>query len=73
MVWHWRNQSQDGLMKHAAISKQWNFIYAHSLTFSREARNVQLGLMIDGVNPFVEKCSTWSTWPILLVNYNIPP
>ncbi len=34
---------------------------------------MQLGLAPNGVNPFAKKCSTWSTWPILLMNYNIPP
>jgi len=33
---------------------------------------VRLGLAIDGVNPFVEKQSTWLTWLMLLMNYNIP-
>ena len=32
-----------------------------------------MGLATDGVNPFSIKQSTWSTWPILLFNYNIPP
>ncbi len=59
-------------MRHAANSKQWKFIDAHLQEFSREAKNVRLGLVIDGVNPFAEKCSTWSTWPILLMTYNIP-
>jgi hypothetical protein len=73
MVWHWKNQSQDGLLRHAVDSKQWKFIDVHWPTFSREVRNVQLGLVIVGVNPFAKKCSTWSTWPILLMNYSIPP
>jgi hypothetical protein len=34
---------------------------------------MRLGLVINGLNPFGEKRSTWSTWPIVLLNYNIPP
>jgi hypothetical protein len=32
-----------------------------------------LGLATDGINPFVEKHSIWSTWPVTLLNYNLPP
>ena len=28
---------------------------------------------MDGVNPFGLKSTAWSTWPVVLVNYNIPP
>lgn len=37
-----------------------------------EPRNLRFGLGTDGVNPFAEKRSSWSTWPVLLYNYNIP-
>ena len=32
-----------------------------------------MGLAMDGVNPFGLRSTTWSTWPDVLVNYNIPP
>jgi hypothetical protein len=28
LVWHWKNQSQDGLVRHGAYFKQWKFIDA---------------------------------------------
>jgi hypothetical protein len=28
---------------------------------------------MDGVNPFGKKSFSWSTWPILLFDYNLPP
>ena len=28
---------------------------------------------MDGVNPFGLRSTTWSTWLVVLVNYNIPP
>ena len=28
---------------------------------------------MDGVNPFGLRSSSWSTWPVCLVNYNLPP
>ncbi len=61
-------------MKHATNSKQWKFVDEKWLEFAMELINVQLGLAIDGVNPFShEKWSTWLTWVVLLFNYNIPP
>jgi hypothetical protein len=41
--------------------------------FFENPHNVRLNLATDGVNPFGEKNSNWSTWPILLFNYNLPP
>jgi hypothetical protein len=54
-------------------SKAWVHIDAMWSKFVEEPHNVKLGLTIDGVNPFGEKSSSWSTWPILLFNYNLPP
>ena len=34
---------------------------------------MRLGLGIDGVNPFGLHSTKWSTWPVVLVNYNTPP
>jgi hypothetical protein len=49
MVWHWNNQNQDGLVRHALDSHQWKFVDARWPTFAREPQNVWLGLTIDGV------------------------
>jgi hypothetical protein len=34
---------------------------------------VHFALVADGVNPFAQTQSTWSTWPVTLLNYNLPP
>ena len=39
--------------------------------FEREPRHLRLGLGADGINPFGLHSIQWSTWPIVLVNYNI--
>ncbi len=72
MIWHANNQSRDGLVCQAANSKQWEVIDQKWPSFGNEPRNVRLGLFIDVLNPFGEKCSTWFLWPVLLVNYIIP-
>jgi hypothetical protein len=70
MVWHAKNKSNDGLVRHALDSKVWAHINASWPDFASEPHNVILGLATDGVNPYGEKKNNWSTWPILLLNYN---
>jgi hypothetical protein len=63
----------DGKVWHVPDSKAWEHINATFLDFANEPRNVRLGLAIDGMNPFGEKSNTWSTWLVLVLNYNLPP
>ena len=74
MTWHARNLSEPGVMRQAADSPQWKFVNdRYREEFAHDDRNLRLGLATDGVNPFSVKRSTWSTWPVLLMNYNLPP
>ncbi|XP_027166667.1 uncharacterized protein LOC113766700 [Coffea eugenioides] len=41
--------------------------------FAQDCRNVRLGLASDGFNPFNNMSSTHSTWPVVLIPYNLPP
>jgi len=34
---------------------------------------VGLGFTLDGVNPFGNQSTTWFTWLIIILNYNLPP
>ena len=74
MSWHALNKSTDGLVRHPCDSKAWRHVHeVVDCTFGSDSRNIHLGLAADGVNPFkLQRCS-WSTWPVLLLNYNIPP
>ena len=72
-IWHIKNRSIDGLVHHVADSRQWEEAHKINPGFSAEHRNLRLDLATNGVNPFSIKHSTWSTWPILIFNYNIPP
>jgi hypothetical protein len=38
-----------------------------------DARNLRLGLATDGFNPFSEKNTKYSMWPVFVVPYNLPP
>ena len=41
--------------------------------FASEPRNVSFTLCTDGMNPFADRCSKHSTWPVILTIYNLPP
>ncbi len=73
MTWHSQNKSMDGKVRHVPDSRAWEHIDATFPDFANEPRNVRLGLAIDGMNSFGEKSNTWSTWPVLVLNYNLPP
>jgi hypothetical protein len=73
MTWHNKNQSIDGKVHHAPDSKAWAHINATWPEFVADPMHIRLGLAKDGFNPFGEKSSSWSTWPIMFFNYNLPP
>jgi hypothetical protein len=73
MVWHRDNKNTDGLVRHVANNEAWAHIDALWLEFATKPHNVRLWLVADGVIPYGEKNSSWSTWPILLSIYNLPP
>ncbi|XP_056688370.1 uncharacterized protein [Spinacia oleracea] len=73
LTWHADGRNKDGILRHAADSPQWKHIDTTFPNFSRETRNLRLGLCTDEINPFGNMSSQHSTWPVLLVNYNLPP
>ena len=60
-------------MQVPADSPAWKHIEEKWPTFKEEPRSIRLGLAMDGVNPFGLQSLSWSTWPVCLVNYNLPP
>jgi hypothetical protein len=74
MVWHAKNTSSDGLVRHPCDSKAWKHVHENiDFSFGQDDRNIHLGMAADGVNPFKLQRTSWSTWPVMLLNYNIPP
>nr|XP_023924457.1 uncharacterized protein LOC112035850 [Quercus suber] len=73
MKWHVNGRTDDGVMRHPADSDAWKMFDTTHLQFSSEPRNVRLGLAADGFNPFGMLSTTHSTWPVMLVPYNLPP
>ena len=73
MKWHAEDQSNregsDGLVRHPYDSKAWKHFHENvDPTFQHNARNVHFVLVADGVNPFKQTHSTWSKWPVVLLN-----
>ncbi|XP_074305019.1 uncharacterized protein LOC141639948 [Silene latifolia] len=75
LIWHAGGDGRilDDKIRHPADSTQWKSIDHLFPEFGSDARNLRLGLCTDGMNPFGNLSSQWSTWPVLLTIYNLPP
>ena len=73
LTWHSTHTSKDGKMRHPIDSPAWETIDDTWPYFASNPRNLRLGLAADGFNPFRNLSSTHSTWPVVLVTYNLPP
>ena len=60
-------------MRVRAHSPAWKHIETTWSEFREDPCHLCLGLATDGVNLFGVCSTTWSTWPVVLINYNIPP
>ena len=73
MIWHEVGRTKDGLLRHPADSFAWKDFDCQYPDFACDARNVRLGLATDGFNPFKTMAISHSTWPVILIPYNLPP
>ncbi|XP_074343103.1 uncharacterized protein LOC141680892 [Apium graveolens] len=73
MTWHALARKRDGRLRHPADGLGWKSMDAKYPDFAGEIRNVRLGLASDGFNPYRSMSNSHSTWPVILVNYNLPP
>ncbi|KAG8493359.1 hypothetical protein CXB51_010946 [Gossypium anomalum] len=72
MRWHNDQRTDDGLIRHPTDSLAWKSFDSKFLSFVSDPRNVRLGLAADGFNPFKIMSTSYSTWPVVLVPYNLP-
>ena len=73
LTWHADGRNCDGMIYHLPNSTQWKKINLLYPEFGKEARNLRLGLATDGMNPFGNLSTKYSSWSIVLVIYNLPP
>ena len=72
-TWHADGRKCDGLLYQPTDSSQWMKINSLYLDFGKETRNLRLGLASDGMNAYGSLSTQHSSWPILLVIYNLSP
>ncbi|KAL5699749.1 THO complex subunit 7 [Ranunculus cassubicifolius] len=73
MRWHADSRTKDNIMRHPADTEAWKHLDKLYPLFGSESRNVRLGLANDEFNPFGNMSTTHSTWPIVVIPYNLPP
>ena len=61
------------MLRHPADGSPWRKVERTFPTFVDDARNIWFCLSTDGMNPFGEKSSGHSTWPVTFCIYNLPP
>jgi hypothetical protein len=73
MDFHAKKKSRDDVLRMPTNGSALKYIEEKWPTFKEEPCNVRFSLAADGVNPFGELRSTYSVWPIFVINNNIPP
>lgn len=71
--WHSDGRTNDGFLGHPANSHAWKEFDRNSPSFALDPRNVRLGFASDGFNSFGSRNSRYTTWPVLLLPYNLSP
>ncbi|XP_028063801.1 uncharacterized protein LOC114267018 [Camellia sinensis] len=74
---YWKETAEgridDGKMRHPADSPVWKNFDNLYPKFTSEPCNVRLGLAADGFNPFKAMNVSHSSWPVIIMPYNLPP
>ncbi|XP_042988717.1 uncharacterized protein LOC122316252 [Carya illinoinensis] len=73
MKWHAIGRNNDGVLRHPTDGMAWKTFDSQHDDFASDPRNVRLGLSADGFNPFGNMSISYSTCPVMLVPYNLPP
>ncbi|GJU72648.1 CACTA transposable element [Tanacetum coccineum] len=73
MTWHATGKcTEDGKMGHPVDGKVWKEFDKNNPEFTKEHRNVRLGLAADCFNPLGNVSQSYSMWPVILTTYNTP-
>ncbi|KAL0293325.1 UNVERIFIED_CONTAM: hypothetical protein Sradi_6944600, partial [Sesamum radiatum] len=73
MRWHSEERIDDGKFRHPADALAWKDFDLKNPSFASDPRNIRMGLAADGFNLFRTLSVTHSTWPVILIPYNLPP
>jgi hypothetical protein len=74
MRWHKEREREDThVMTHPSDSDAWKALDDFDPEFAIEARNIQIGLAIDGFTPFNTNAASYYCWHVFVIPYNLPP
>ncbi|XP_028116383.1 uncharacterized protein LOC114314134 [Camellia sinensis] len=73
MRWHVEGRIDDGKMRHPADYPVWKNFDTLYPKFASKPHNVKLGLAADGFNLFKAMNVAHSSWPVIVMPYNLPP
>lgn len=73
MSWHDDGRTKDENLRHPADAKAWKSFDARYPDFASNPHNVRLSRSSDCFNPLKLLSTTYSTWPVVLIPYNLPP
>ena len=62
-----------GVMRHCSDSPAWKHFDHIYPSFAAESRNVRLGLCTEGFQSFGQTGQQYSSWPVIVTPYNLPP
>ncbi|XP_021846453.2 uncharacterized protein [Spinacia oleracea] len=72
MRWHF-DRKDGNIISHPADGEAWKLFDKRYEEFAKDPRSVRLGLASDGFNPYRLMNTSYSTWPVILIPYNLPP
>ena len=73
MTWQADGLTNDGHLRHPIDAEAWKVFDARYPDFAFDPRNIRLGPSSDGFNPFKLFRTSYSTWIVVLIPYNLPP
>ncbi|CAK8566392.1 unnamed protein product [Lathyrus sativus] len=73
LTWYAKERVVNGMLRHPADSPQRAKIDHDYPNFGQEERNLRLALSTDGINPHGIQSSKLTSWPVILLIYNLPP
>ena len=73
LIWHSSEREVENYIRHPTDAASWKLIDHKWPNFACEPRNLRLALAVAGINPHSSSSSHHSTWPVVLITYNLPP
>jgi hypothetical protein len=74
MSWHKEGVHENNqVMVHPSDSEAWKSIDNFDADFTRDARNVCIGLAMDEFLPYNMSAASYSCWSVFAIPYNISP